>query len=181
LSVRAPTLTAAVLVAGCAVGCATGCATVPGPVAVGMTLEAQQLEARRHLPAHLAAVGQHATRITGCDGLELRPVSVGPLRDEDDNERVAVGVRASGCGRTWDYLSTCPPLPGLEERKAPAGQIVCRVQRRGGDEQSAEGGTLVTDLGTDYIVDDPDGTTMPAQPTGSPLPEPLSPYADDEE
>jgi hypothetical protein len=172
MSRRAFTLTAAVL--------AAGCVTAPEPVTVGKTPQERQFEARRHLPAHLKAVGQHATRMTGCDGLELRPLSAGPMRDEDGHERLALRIRASGCGGVWEYLSTCPPLPGLEERKAPAGQIVCRVQRRGGGEQSAEGGTIVTDLGTDYIVDDPDGTSLPQQPTWSPLPEPLHPYADDE-
>lgn len=157
-----------------------GCGSVPVAPERQPLSEDERLEVRRLLPAHLEAVGRHATRMTGCDGLSLQPKGIGLVHGDDGSQRRAILIAAVGCGAASQYISTCPPLPGLGVQTAPKGKILCRVQRQGHGEQSTLG-TVLTDLGADYVVDEPDGTELlSSSPDLSPLPEPLHPYADDE-
>lgn len=129
------------------------CASMgPAVVAVHPTTEA--LEQAK--PVHVQAVRLHAQKWLACESVLLQVTQAGVLSDEDANERLSLTWVGDGCGKRKSWISTCPPLPGLGAATAPPGKVVCRVQ------SFAEGDEVVSDLGADYVVDEPAGSTAEA-------------------
>lgn len=98
-----------------------------------------------------AALEKHLGRVWGCRELEVKPIGVGTLSDEDGIRVPTISWSAAGCEHQGLYVTACPAAPALGMATPGPGEVACDVKRKR-ETQAMPG--LITDLGGVVVVTD---------------------------